>query len=107
MESKQSNGTANSKNLQNNSNSSKEDDPTQLVQSIPLDETPFIAQKIQGQWFLTMGQYKISPNYPTLEEAKEDAYNNYEWPRILQVIQILIEANNHKQPANQTKLDLN
>lgn len=72
------------------------DDPKQLLQKIPIEDTPFQATKAplneqsgKPVWFLTMGKYRLTQPLETLEEVLE-ACKDVSWNRILSVIQILI-----------------
>lgn len=82
-------GTQNPKN-KNNSNSGE-----QLVEQIPIKDTPFTALKFDGKWYLAMGKYRLTHelnNYQACVREAKDA----SWNRILQVIQIMIETNQTK-----------
>lgn len=69
-----------------------ESNSEQLVERIPLENTPFTAIRTEKIWFLTMGKYRLTNQLGSLEECKAEA-EDMTWNRLVQVIQIMIEAN--------------
>ena len=67
----------------NDSNSNK------VVDYTPVPDTPFTVVRENNNFFVTMGNYKISPNYTTAEEANKDAAR-VDWNRLAQVIEVII-----------------
>lgn len=73
------------------------DDKRQLYQTVPIENTPFTAVKMDDQWFLTMGKYRISEKMDTLEEVQEDA-KDASWYRIMTIINIMIQEDKKQNP---------
>jgi len=68
----------------------------QLVERIPIEDTPFTAIKCDNQWFLTMGKYRLTEPMPSLDEVTQDA-QRADWTRVMQIIQIMIDENEAKR----------
>lgn len=80
----------------NNSESNSDE----LVQRIPIEDTPFTAIKFDDKWFLTMGKYRLTDPVDTLEGVKEDA-QRADWARVMQIMQIMIDENENKKATAQ------
>lgn len=61
-----------------------------------LENTPFTLAELDTEegikWYVLMGKYRLSEAMETKEKAEEDA-ERQDWERLLQIIQIMIEAN--------------
>lgn len=100
MEKEKSNGSANETDNKNYS-----EDEKQLRQTIPVIKTPFTVIKNDDKYFVTMGMYKMSQIFASLEDAIEDA-EQITWDRIVNVIQVMIESHEmYKKDENQTELN--
>lgn len=81
---------------------SKESNSNELVERIPITDTPFTAIRLDNKWFLTMGKYRISEPVDSFEQIQMEAENTT-WDRIMQVILIVIneqkEADSRKSEA--------
>lgn len=89
------------KHTQNGSSSTTAEQPdnnnssNELVERLPIKDTPFTAIRLDKDWFLTMGKYRLTEPVHTFEEIEEIAYNPT-WDRIMQIMQIMIEENKNK-----------
>lgn len=61
-----------------------------LFEQLPIDKTPFTAVKMEEEWFLTMGKYRLSEKVKSYEEVEELA-KDASWERIMQIMFICIE----------------
>jgi len=68
----------------------------QLLEQVPIEDTPFTAVKLDDKWFLTLGKYRLSEVMPSLEMVKEDA-KDASWNRIMQIILIMIKENEQQK----------
>lgn len=75
---------------------------TQLTEQIEIENTPFTAVRVDKQWFLSMGKYRISEIKETFEECKEDAYRA-DWIRIMTIMKIVIEEHEQEKKQNLKK----
>lgn len=74
---------------EHNPNSSK------LIEREQLDGTPFNLIKQENKYFITIGNYQLTPQYNTEEEAIQDIQYN-QWNIIITLIDLLITHNNNK-----------
>lgn len=67
----------------------------QLIERVNIEGTPFTAIKRECEegWFLTMGRYKVSDNYGTLE-GLESSVGSVDWEILTNVIGIMVEQFN-------------
>lgn len=73
------------------------EDGTKIIEKYEIPETPFTAVKLNDQWFLMMGKYRLSQTpFKTLKETLIES-ENVNWDRVLQVIQIMITANDNQK----------
>lgn len=84
MKSSSSKNTENGHNNQLTSEKGEE-----LVERIPIAETPFTAIRIENKWFLTMGKYRLTDPVDSFELIQIEAENTT-WDRILQVVKIVL-----------------
>lgn len=70
--------------------------PRELLEQIPIEDTPFIALRIDDKWYLTLGKYRLTKELPTLEAVQEETKNTT-WMRIMQIIQIMINEHQIKE----------
>lgn len=70
-------------------------DESKIIESIPIEDTPFHSVKVEDKWFLTLGKYRLSPTFGTHEEVLEDA-KDASWMRIMQIIQLMIDEDKNK-----------
>lgn len=72
-------------------------DERQLVQQWQIENTPFMAIKMDGKFFISLGKYRITEPYETLEELiQEEEPQHLNWNRIVQVIYTIIESQTNK-----------
>lgn len=65
----------------------------QLIEYIPIEDSPFTAVRKEEEWFLMMGRYRLNNTpFKTLKEVKEDA-KDASWHRIMQVVGVMIDQN--------------
>lgn len=69
----------------NESNSDKE-----LFEMRHIEGTPFTAVKMQDQWFLSIGKYRLTEKLKSFEECVEDS-KDASWFRMMQIMKIMIE----------------
>lgn len=81
----------NANNQNNNTSGKNENDDKQLLERINLEDTPFTAIKFGNLWYLTMGKYRLTDGTPNKQECLDEV-NNTTWNRLLQIMQIMIEA---------------
>lgn len=70
-------------------------EPTELVEKLKIQDTPFTAVRLDDKWFLTMGKYRLTEPMKTFDEVNEDAHRA-DWTRVMQIIQIMIDENKTK-----------
>lgn len=75
---------------EHNTNSSK------LIEREQLEGTPFNLIKQEEKYFITIGNYQLTPQYDTEQEAIDDIQFN-QWNIIVTLIDILITHNNTKK----------
>ena len=83
---------------QANNNASTSD---QIVEQHKVENTPFTIVKVDTQWFLTMGKYRLTEPTPTREETEAQVHD-VTWNRLVQVMMIITEEQinnlNNKKP---------
>jgi hypothetical protein len=62
---------------------------TELVEQKEIENTPFMAVRMEDKWFLTLGKYRLTEPLKTEEEVIESA-KDATWERIMQVMKIMI-----------------
>lgn len=63
----------------------------EIIKYSEVEDTPFtIINKENKEFFVVMGQHKVSEVFNTAEEALEDA-KRADWSRVIQVVAILIK----------------
>ena len=67
----------------------------QLVKRYEIENTPFVIVYLDNVYFGTIGQYKITTDYETREEA-EEATTKLTWNNITNLIILLNELLNNK-----------
>lgn len=67
----------------------REPPQNEMVESIPLEDTPFTAIRMDDKWFLTLGKYRLSEPVKTFDEVTENA-KDASWMRIMQIMRIMI-----------------
>lgn len=72
----------------------------ELVEHRKIEDTPFTAVRVNEDWFLTMGKYRLTEKLKTVEECQEEA-KDASWMRIMQIVQIMIEEDKLKPSKNQ------
>jgi len=77
--------------LQNAEQETKQD--SKLVERENVEGTPFTLYKSENLWYVLLGKYRMSKEFETKEEAKEDAQRN-DWERTMQVVGVMIENYN-------------
>lgn len=78
----------------------------QLLEKVEIEGTPFTAIKLDAKWFLTMGKYRISELYDTLQEVQQDA-QDASWMRIMTIMNIMIQEDKALEKAKQAEAFLN
>lgn len=64
---------------QTKENSGNEEN-TELREERRIPNTPFTAVKLEDKWFLTMGSYRMTETYESLEELmQEEQLHNTNW----------------------------
>lgn len=69
----------------------------QLIKRYEIKDTPFVIVCLDDVYFGTMGQYKITNDYATKEEA-EEATTRLTWNNITNLIILLNELLNKQKP---------
>jgi len=67
-----------------------------MLETIPIEDTPFTAIRLDDKWFLTLGKYRLSDTLRSLEEVREDA-RDASWIRIMQICKIMIAEERREQ----------
>lgn len=75
---------------ENKQNSSK------LIEREQLEGTPFTLIKNEEEYFIAIGQYKLTQSHQTASEAIEEIENN-QWNIITTLIDIMITHYNNKK----------
>lgn len=78
---------------------------TQLVETIPIENEPFIILKWDEKYYLCLGKYRLTEALDSEEEAREQVYN-VSWYRLLQVMHAVVaeEIHAHRQQKGDTNL---
>ena len=84
MELNTSSGSANGTNKQNYSK--------ERVENVQIKDTPFVARRLDENWTVTVGNYKIASGLKTLEEC-EAVTKDTSWHTLTTVMQAIVEAN--------------
>lgn len=63
---------------------------SELVERIEVKDTPFTIVKVNGEFFGTMGKYRITEPVEDLEECKK-SLEGFNWNRVMQVVMLLVE----------------
>ena len=79
-----------------NSDYSKLADDAQLIQSILIEDTPFVAGKQDGKWYLLLGKYRLTEDLPTIVDVVE-ASKDTSWNRLIDICQIVAMATFQQQ----------
>lgn len=74
--------------------------PKEIIEEHDIKDTPFKAVKNNNEWFLALGRYKLTKSLKTRKEVEESAEDT-SWHRLLQIIQIMIEANEERKKQEQ------
>lgn len=83
-----------------------------LIEQKQVDGTPFTAVRVNEDWFLTLGKYRLTDKLKTLGECIEEA-KDASWWRIMQIMNIMIQEHEENKTLERTKqvlqgqLDLN
>ena len=68
----------------------------ELIKRTDIPDTPFTVISIEGlSFFGTMGKYRITENYKTFDECKNDL-EKITWNRIAQICILINESNKEK-----------
>lgn len=95
MESNTTHGSA--KKTDKSNSKSKE-----MVEQQPIDGTPFTAVRVDEDWFLTMGKYRLTEKLKTIAECVEEA-KDASWWRIMQIMNIMIKEHEENKTLERTK----
>lgn len=79
-----------------------ESNSNELIERVPIEDTPFTAIRYDNKWFLTMGKYRLTEPTDSLEQIQEDA-QRADWARVMQIMQIMIDENNTAQKHQRAK----
>ncbi len=74
-------------------NSELEEEKTELVKRIDMEDSPFIVVETRGQFFGAMGNYRLTELYDDLDECKKEV-EEFSWNRVVQVMMLLNEKLN-------------
>ncbi len=74
-------------------NNELEEEKTELVKRIDMEDSPFIVVETRGQYFGAMGNYRLTELYDDLEECKKEV-EEFSWNRAVQVMMLLNEKLN-------------
>lgn len=66
-------------------------DYSKLVDVKPIEDTPFAVIKYEDEYFLAMGNYRISEKFKTFEEAENDI-KDVSWNRLVSVMEIVFRT---------------
>lgn len=62
----------------------------ELIKKHEIEDTPFMVVTTEEGSFATLGKYRLTPVYPTKQEAIDDV-SKVTWNRILQIISLVNE----------------
>lgn len=62
----------------------------ELVERHEIENSPFTVIKTENDVFGTMGKYRITEPYDSIEEC-EKALKEFSWNRVMQVVMLLVE----------------
>lgn len=71
----------------------------ELLESVVIENTPFIAHRYEECWILTCGRLRTSKQYQNMEQIMEDV-KNPSWEILTVAIQGLIDFNNNTKSEN-------
>ena len=66
---------------------------SEMVQAIPVPESPFVARMFDNKWILTCGKYRTPDIFQSYEEC-ETAVKNPTWDMIMICMQFVIDFKN-------------
>lgn len=69
-------------------------DENKLVESIEIENTPFVARKFGSRWILTIGDSRLKQEFQSYEEA-ERFISNPDWNTIVTVIYAIVKVINN------------
>lgn len=73
----------------------------QLLEQVPINDTPFTAIRMEDKWFLALGKYRLTNQLGSLEECKAEA-QDASWIRIMQIMKIVIQEHEAEKQLNET-----
>jgi len=77
----------------------KENSSEQLVERVVIENTPFTMIGLDGRWFGSMGEYRMTEEFESKGEC-EDELKCITWNRIIQVIMVLDEIKSKDKEFN-------
>lgn len=63
---------------------------TELVKKIEMEDTPFTIVELEGRFFGTMGNYRLTEQFDSFEEC-EEVMKEFSWNRVIQVMMLLVD----------------
>lgn len=64
----------------------------QIIEVIPIKNTPFNAIKEKDKWFITLGKYRLTEEQESLKACKKAIKKN-QWSIIMQLTLIMMKEN--------------
>lgn len=76
----------------------QESNSNELTERIRVENTPFMAVRLDEEWFLTMGKYRLSSTYKSLDEMLEaEKVIGMNWDLLTGVIGLMVEILNNEK----------
>lgn len=69
---------------------------TELITNEQIENTPFKIHGIENEWFITLGDYRITQNYLTKDEAIKHL-ETHKWNVVLQMIGTALDRFDEKE----------
>ncbi len=63
---------------------------TELVKKVEMEDTPFTIVELEGRFFGTMGNYRLTEQFDSFEEC-EEVMKEFSWNRVIQVMMLLVD----------------
>lgn len=70
--------------------SKAEEQKEELVKRVEVEDTPFTIVRVDGLWFGTMGEYRLTEQFENFADC-QDAVSKFSWNRVVQVMMLLVD----------------
>lgn len=78
-------------NTQTSANQTDKENSSELIKRLPIENTPFTMVVQENETFITLGQYKLSPDVENIEGVKKYLEEN-KWEITMALIAIIVKS---------------